>query len=106
VIFISLMLCTDEICHSFEELLSRSTSLSDRIGFINALSAHTPPDNHEVIQKWCREQQTRAFTLLNGPTTGDIPVLIEAARLRGVSFLVDVLVLLLSLLDFDSLYHY
>ena len=78
---------------SFEESLSKSTSLSDRINFINALSPHASFGEHEAVQKWSQEQQNRVLTSFSAPTTGDIPVLIEVARLRGISFLVDVSVL-------------
>lgn len=88
-------------CYSFEELLSRSTSLSDRISFIDAVSSHTLSDGYEAAQKWCQEQQTRAFASFNAPTLGDIPVLIEVARLRGLSFLVDVFVTNRFLLHLD-----
>ena len=80
---------------SFEDLLSRTPSLSDRIKFIHALPPHSPSNDHVVVQKWCQEQETRAFESFNAPAAGDIPVLIEVARLRGLSFLVEVFVFLL-----------
>jgi hypothetical protein len=83
----------------------RSTSLSDRIAFINALSPHSS-DEHAAVQKWSQEQETRAFASFNTPTVEDIPALIEVTCLKGVSFLIDVLVSLPSLLSSDCLdYH-
>ncbi|KAF8067976.1 hypothetical protein FPV67DRAFT_1494449 [Lyophyllum atratum] len=85
------MFTFQNVCSSFEEMIRNTPGLNDRLHFIRTLPQHADPEEFNQVQAWAKKESARAFESLDSPTIEDVPAIIAVARVKGVIFLVQVI---------------